>query len=165
MTTEDEALAFITNEIMPLPWHMSICINDRSIGYVQSTSDHEEHKAEIGYCLARKFWGRGIMTQALKKSVKMVLKDFPEIVRLEAIVDVENIGSQRVLEKAGFIKEGLLRKNTFNKGSFIDELIYSFLSTDVTEVIDHVLYFSKNQKQSRNFLACNKWARRNMTKS
>ncbi|GJX78930.1 acyl-CoA N-acyltransferases superfamily protein [Tanacetum coccineum] len=45
-------------------------------------------------------------------SVKMVLKDFPEIVRLEAFADVENIGSQRVLEKAGFKKEGLLRKNT-----------------------------------------------------
>ena len=132
ITTKDEALAYITNECMPLPWHMSICINDRPIGDVASFN-HEGHKAEIGYCLARKYWGQGIATQALKMSVKMVLKDFPEIVRLEAFADVENIGSQRVLEKAGFKREGLLRKNTFIKGSIVDEFIYSFLSTDVTK--------------------------------
>ena len=63
----------------------------------------------------------------------MVLKDFPKIVRLEAFADVENIGSQRVLEKAGFKKEGLLRKNTFIKGSIVDVFIYSFLSTDMTK--------------------------------
>ncbi|GKE91689.1 acyl-CoA N-acyltransferases superfamily protein [Tanacetum coccineum] len=129
LTTKDEALDYI-NEYMSLPWHMSICINDRSIGNIVSFN-HEGHKAEIGYSLARRYWGQGIMTQALKMSVKMVLKDFPEIVRLEAFADVENIASQRVLEKAGFKKEGLLRKNSFINGSFVDEFIYSFLNPDV----------------------------------
>ncbi|PWA89372.1 acyl-CoA N-acyltransferases (NAT) superfamily protein [Artemisia annua] len=130
ITTKDEALAYITNVCMPLPY-MSICINDRSIGGV--SFNHEGHKAEIGYCLARKYWGQGIATQALKMAVKMVLKDFPEIVRLQALTDVENIGSQRVLEKAGFKNEGLLRKYTFIKGSIVDVFIYSFLYTDVTK--------------------------------
>nr|GEX20842.1 FkbH domain containing protein [Tanacetum cinerariifolium] len=64
-------------------------------------------------------------------SVKMVLKDFPEIVRLEAFANVKNTASQRMLEKAGFKKEGLLRKNSFTKGSLVDEFIYSFLCNDV----------------------------------
>ena len=130
ITTKDEALAYITNVCMPLPY-MSICINDRSIRGI--SFNHEGHKAEIWYCLARKYWGQGIATQALKMAVKMVLKDFPEIVRLQALTDVENIGSQRVLEKAGFKNEGLLRKYTFIKGSIVDVFIYSFLSTDVTK--------------------------------
>ncbi|GKC32464.1 acyl-CoA N-acyltransferases superfamily protein [Tanacetum coccineum] len=133
MTTEDEALA-LTKHLMTDPWRMSICMHDRFVGFV-STFNHKGHKAEIGYCLARKYWGQGITTQALKMSVKIVLKDFPEIVRLEAFADVENIGSQRVLEKAGFKKEGLLRKNTFIKGSFVDDFVYSFLSNHVTEVV------------------------------
>ncbi|GJR37785.1 hypothetical protein Tco_0943789 [Tanacetum coccineum] len=136
MTTRDEALTYIKDVCMPLPWHKSICVNNSSIGFV-SVFDHEGHKANIGYCVARKYWGQGIATQALKMSVKMVLKDFPEIVRLQAFTDVENIGSQRVLEKAGFKKEGLLRKNVFIKGSIKDDFIYSFLSTDVIEAANH----------------------------
>ena len=83
MTTRDEALTYIKHVCMPLPWHMSICVNNCSIGFV-STCGHEGHKAEIGYCLARKYWGQGIATRALKMAAKMVLKDFPEIVRLQA---------------------------------------------------------------------------------
>ncbi|KAI3810368.1 hypothetical protein L1987_19980 [Smallanthus sonchifolius] len=62
--------------------------------------------------------------------IKEVLTDFPKVVRLQAFTDVENIESQRVLEKAGFKMEGLLRKYTVVKGHVKDTLVYSFLSTD-----------------------------------
>ncbi|EEF45273.1 hypothetical protein RCOM_0911760 [Ricinus communis] len=42
--------------------------------------------------------------------VKTIFDDMPELERLEALVDVENLGSERVLEKAGFMREGVLRK-------------------------------------------------------
>ncbi|GKA60888.1 acyl-CoA N-acyltransferases superfamily protein [Tanacetum coccineum] len=103
---------------------------DRSIGFVSTFYD-DGHKADIGYGLAAKYWGQGIATAAVKMAVKMVLTDFPDIVRLQAFTDVENIGSQRVLEKAGFKKEGLLRKYTLLKGCIKDTLVYSFLSEDV----------------------------------
>jgi RimJ/RimL family protein N-acetyltransferase len=51
--------------------------------------------------------------------------------RLEALVDVENIGSQRVLEKAGFQKEGVLRKYLFMKGKSRDMIMFGILSTDL----------------------------------
>ena len=50
--------------------------------------------------------------------------------RLEALVDLENLGSQRVLEKAGFHKEGVLRKWAFFKGRSRDFVIFSLLASE-----------------------------------
>nr|GEX42679.1 acyl-CoA N-acyltransferases (NAT) superfamily protein [Tanacetum cinerariifolium] len=129
LNTKDEALTFIKDVCIPHRWRRSICIDDRSIGFVSTFYD-DGHKADIGYGLAAKYWGQGIATAAVKMAVKMVLMDFPDIVRLQAFTDVENIGSQRVLEKAGFKKEGLLRKYTLLKGCIKDTLVYSFLSEE-----------------------------------
>ncbi|KAL7259392.1 hypothetical protein ACSBR1_005316 [Camellia fascicularis] len=63
-------------------------------------------------------------------ALSQVFLDFPDIVRLQAYADVENKGSQRVLQKAGFMKEGHLRKYSFLKGDLQDLFVYSFLSTD-----------------------------------
>lgn len=66
----------------------------------------------------------------MKIALSQLFKDFPDLVRLPAFVYVENKASQRVLEKAGFQREGLLRKYTFVKGRLVDLLLYSVLSTD-----------------------------------
>lgn len=132
LTSKDEALTFIKDVCIPHPWRRSICIDDRSIGFISvfPGSGEDMYKANIGYGVAPKYWGQGVATQAMKIAVPQVFKDFPELVRLEAFVDIENKSSQRVLEKVGFQKEGLLRKYSFLKGRLIDFLVYSFLSTD-----------------------------------
>ena len=66
----------------------------------------------------------------MKISLSQVFKDLPNLVRLQSFVAVENIASQRVLEKAGVHKEGLLRKYTYIKGNIMDLFVYSFLATD-----------------------------------
>ncbi|MFS7985953.1 putative diamine N-acetyltransferase transcription regulator GNAT family [Helianthus anomalus] len=129
LKTTDEALTFIKDKCIPHRWRRSICIDDRSIGFI-STFYEDGHKADIGYGLAAKYWGRGIATEAVKMAVKQVLMEFPDIVRLQAFTDVENVGSRRVLEKAGFKLEGLLRKYTMIKGCVKDTLVFSLLSTD-----------------------------------
>ncbi|MBX7145226.1 MAG: GNAT family N-acetyltransferase [Oligoflexia bacterium] len=63
----------------------------------------------IGYNLARRFWGQGYGTQVVC-ALAHVLMQRAEIHRVSAVVDIENIASARVLEKAGFIREGILRK-------------------------------------------------------
>ncbi|CAN0887049.1 hypothetical protein LINGRAHAP2_LOCUS15511 [Linum grandiflorum] len=63
-----------------------------------------------------------------------IFKDLPEVMRLQALVEVDNRGSQRVLEKVGFLKEGLLRKYGYNKGEIRDLVVYYFLSADKTVV-------------------------------
>ena len=66
-------------------------------------------RAEIGYVLARRCWGRGLMTEAAGAVVEWVIAQ-PEIHRVWATVDLENVASQRVLEKVGMVREGVLRR-------------------------------------------------------
>ncbi|WP_410492305.1 GNAT family N-acetyltransferase [Bosea sp. 685] len=62
-----------------------------------------------GYVLARPFWGKGLMTEALTEVVNWALRQ-PSIWRVGDVVDVDNLASARVMEKAGLEREGLLRR-------------------------------------------------------
>jgi [ribosomal protein S5]-alanine N-acetyltransferase len=66
-------------------------------------------KIEVGYALARPYWGKGYMTETLRTVIDWALKQ-PGIFRVQAFCDVENIASARVMEKAGMAREGLLRR-------------------------------------------------------
>ena len=90
-------------------------------------SGDDRSRANAGYALALEYWGQGIVTAAVRMAMSAVFKDLPEIVRLQALVEVENRGCQRVLEKVGFLKEGLLRKYGYNKGEIRVFIVYSFL--------------------------------------
>ena len=63
----------------------------------------------FGYVLAKKFWGHGFATEALVFLVDWSLAQ-PEIFRAYAFCDVENPASARVMEKAGMVREGILRR-------------------------------------------------------
>ncbi|XP_034685423.1 putative [ribosomal protein S5]-alanine N-acetyltransferase [Vitis riparia] len=76
------------------------------------------------------YWGRGITTLAVKRAVSSAFEEFPDLERIEGIVDVNNKASQRVLEKAGFLKEGVLRKYLCINEETIDFAMYFLLSTD-----------------------------------
>jgi [ribosomal protein S5]-alanine N-acetyltransferase len=67
------------------------------------------HRANFGYVLARSYWGNGFMPEAIIALVHMTLRP-PAIYRMEAACDAENKASARALEKAGFSREGLLRR-------------------------------------------------------
>lgn len=66
-------------------------------------------RLEVGYALARPFWGRGYMTEILTEVVAWALQQ-PSIWRIGAVADIENIASQRVMEKSGMQSEGVLRR-------------------------------------------------------
>ena len=59
--------------------------------------------------LARSCWGRGLMTEALSEVAPWALAQ-PRIFRIGAVCDVENIGAVHLMEKAGFVREALLRR-------------------------------------------------------
>jgi [ribosomal protein S5]-alanine N-acetyltransferase len=67
------------------------------------------HRADFGYVLARSYWGHGLMPEAIAAMAKITL-GHPTIYRMFATCDVENKASARALEKAGFAREGLLRR-------------------------------------------------------
>ncbi|KAF8084492.1 hypothetical protein N665_0716s0037, partial [Sinapis alba] len=88
-------------------------------------------KAHIGYELSHEYWGKGIATRAVSIAVPRVFSDLSHILRLQAFVQTQNKASQRVLEKVGFQREGLLRKYSYIKGAIHDVFLYSLLSSDL----------------------------------
>lgn len=82
--------------------------------------------ARFGYWLGEPYWGRGIMTAAARGTADYILGHF-DLVRLEAPVFEWNPSSMRVLEKCGFIREGVLRKSIEKDGEIIDAVLYARL--------------------------------------
>lgn len=66
-------------------------------------------KLEVGYALARPYWGKGYTTEALRRVIGWAFQQ-PDIYRVQAFCDVENVASARVMEKSGMTREGLLRR-------------------------------------------------------
>lgn len=94
-----------------------------SIGLFLQTDIHEK-SAELGYWLAEPFWGKGMITQAIREVVEYGFKTF-DIVRIYARPFSTNLASQRVLEKAGFAYEARLKKALYKNGEILDEIIYA----------------------------------------
>ncbi len=84
------------------------------------------HKAEIGYWLARRYWGQGIMPAVVAAACRFGFTRW-NLVRITAHVYWFNSASARVLEKCGFAYEGLLRKHYRKDGKFIDGRAYALV--------------------------------------
>lgn len=129
-TTRSEAELFFVNVVEKHPWFKAICLGTKIIGSITLDRGKGAYscKADLGYVLARKYWGNGIATQAVRLAIQGGLKDL-DVKRIEALVDPANIPSQRVLEKNGFEKEGLLKNYILHKGVIKDRFIYAILKS------------------------------------
>ena len=84
----------------------------------------ESHKSEFGYWIGPSYRNQGIMTKVISHFVKMAF-DEKKLSRLEANVFVENVASQRALEKAGFEKEGLIKSSFVKEDKLKDALLFA----------------------------------------
>lgn len=84
------------------------------------------HRAEIGYWLARKYWGQGIMTATIRETCAFARAEW-QLHRIFAQVFDFNPASARVLEKNGFTCEGLLRNQFRKDGRLISALMYAWV--------------------------------------
>ena len=94
-----------------------------AIGYVPG-HDVERFSAEIGYWLGEAYWGRGIVTEALVLTTEYAFGRL-NLLRLFALPFADNVASARVLDKAGYIREGLLRASSVKYGRPKDQLLYA----------------------------------------
>jgi RimJ/RimL family protein N-acetyltransferase len=101
------------------------------IGYTEHP-DVERIGAEVGYWLGREFWGRGIATAALRLVTEHAFRVNPELRRLWAVPYSSNPASARVLEKAGYRREGTLRQSAIKDGRVLDQWMYAILRDEVT---------------------------------
>jgi RimJ/RimL family protein N-acetyltransferase len=88
-------------------WMLCLRGTDTPIGSIGVGFD--VHGAVIGYVLGRAYWGRGLMTEAVRYVAAWALAQ-PPLFRVWAFCDAENLASARVMEKAGLVREGLLRR-------------------------------------------------------
>jgi ribosomal-protein-alanine N-acetyltransferase len=93
------------------------------IGFVVQPDVHRL-SAEIGYWLGEAYWGRGIMTEALRAVTAFAFQAHG-LQRIYAGVFEWNPGSMRVLEKAGYVREGVLRRSAIKDGKIIDQVLYA----------------------------------------
>lgn len=91
---------------------------------VRPGADVNRVSAEIGYWLGEEYWGRGIVTDAVGAVTEYAF-DALDISRVYAEVFEWNMASMRVLEKAGFVREGVLRSAAIKDGKLIDQVVYA----------------------------------------
>lgn len=109
-------------------WGMELKSNRKIVGTIDFVTLNSKHKnAEVGYVLSEDFWGNGLTTEATKKIIEFGFTELG-LVRIQARCFVENIGSQRVMEKVGMSFEGIIRKGMFAKGEYQDLMLYSVLA-------------------------------------
>jgi RimJ/RimL family protein N-acetyltransferase len=99
-----------------------------SIGLVELGGD----VGEIGYWMKREARGQGVATRALRLIVRWAARE-RGIARIQLTTEPDNVASQRVAEKAGFQREGLLRSWMEIKGRRRDVLMYSLLPEDLRD--------------------------------
>ncbi|MEZ4851581.1 MAG: GNAT family protein [Bacteroidia bacterium] len=124
---ERHAVEFISRFAnQKLPKVLAMDINGEAVGGIglHPKEDVKRMNFELGYWLAEPFWGKGITTEAVKRMVDYGFRNW-EITRIYATPFGPNIGSQKVLEKAGFVLEARLEKTFYKNGEFLDELIYA----------------------------------------
>ena len=112
----------------------AITVNNMVIGSIGIFRQGNIHRqtAELGYYIAEEYWGKGIMTEAVKQICEYVFAN-SDIIRIYAEPFAYNIASCRALEKAGFQDEGTLRSNAVKNGKVIDMKMYSLLKEEIKE--------------------------------
>ena len=93
---------------------------------VRQKSDVYCKDGEIGYLLLMEYWSKGIMTEAVRQICDVAFSEL-DIVRITGLVYAPNVASQRVLEKNGFVREGLQRNAVYKNGQIYDLVLYGKL--------------------------------------
>ncbi len=129
----EEALAHIKmiedciSNSVAINW--AICLKDdpKMIGIIgHYRIQPENFRAEVGYILMEDFHNLGFATEAVKEVLKFGF-EIMNLHSIEAVIDPENVASEKVLLKNGFVKEGHFLENEFFDGRFLDAKIYSLL--------------------------------------
>lgn len=127
--TEKDGKEFIASMLAADPKEtiaFAITADDRAVGSIGVFRCGNIHfrTAEMGYYIGEPFWGKGLGTSAVRKTCDYVF-EHTNIIRIFAEPFSYNTASCRVLEKAGFQFEGLLRKNAVKNGKIVDMKMYS----------------------------------------
>lgn len=110
----------------PQPTGLAIEVDGEAAGGIalMMHDDVERTSAELGYWLGQRYWGRGVMTEAVRAVTDWGFQTFP-LTRIYAMPFATSLGSIRVLEKAGYVCEGRLRRSVIKLGQVLDQFMYA----------------------------------------
>ncbi|WP_316770579.1 GNAT family N-acetyltransferase [Pedobacter frigiditerrae] len=115
-----------------LAWVIALKENPKqmigSIGYWRTNLAN--YRAEIGYMLHPDYWRKGIISEALIKTIDFGFKEM-KLHSIQANIDPENDASRQILIKHGFVKEAHFKEDFYFQGKFLDSEIYSLLENNV----------------------------------
>ena len=125
--TMDHARGFldwVSHQPSPSVW--AIAVGDEAVGGIgiERHGDVERVSAEIGYWLGEAHWGRGVVTEALVAVTEWVFEQY-DLTRLFAVPFADHVASIRVLEKAGYVREGVMRQSAIKDGVIRDQALYA----------------------------------------
>jgi RimJ/RimL family protein N-acetyltransferase len=111
---------------MDVPMSFAIEHGGEAVGGIgfKPGADIARLSVEMGYWLAEPSWGRGFATRAVTAASDWAFDSY-KIVRIFATVFSHNVASIRVLEKAGFEREGILRRSAIKNGIILDQVLYA----------------------------------------
>ena len=112
------------------PTHFAVVL-DEAVGGVGFSlqGDIARVSAEIGYWLSASHWNKGIMTAAVRAVTEHAFTQF-SLTRMFAVPYARNVASQRVLEKLGYVREGVLRRSAIKDGTVLDQVVYAVTDRD-----------------------------------
>ncbi len=125
----EHAKAFVSAAVASEPMtNFAIEFDGEAVGGVgfKLGTDIERIGAEMGYWLAEPYWGRGVMGAVVRETVRWGVTRFG-LARVFAVPFADNRGSARVLEKAGFGLEGVMKRSAIKDGRIVDQLLYAFV--------------------------------------
>lgn len=111
---------------MDVPMSFAIEYAGEAVGGIgfKLGNDIARLSVEIGYWLAEPLWGRGFATRAVTATSDWAFDKY-KVVRIFATAFSHNAASMRVLEKAGFQREGVLRRSAIKNGLVLDQVLYA----------------------------------------
>jgi [ribosomal protein S5]-alanine N-acetyltransferase len=138
-----EPFKSINDALDEISWYQSIQSNQTGIRWGITLKEHgvvigscgfhnfvsQHFRTEIGFELSKEHWGKGIAVEAIEAIISYGFENM-SFHRVEALIEPPNLSSQRLVEKMGFIREGLLRNYEFTCGKFDDLFMYSLLKQD-----------------------------------
>lgn len=131
--TEEDGLAFVRGEIRPAEHSLAITLDGVVAGAIGMGVNSENYQGRIGYWVAASARGRGVCTRALRLLSRWGLDEL-DLQRLDLITDPDNVASQRVAEKVGFQREGVLRAHLrYPDGRIRDSVMFSLLPGELRD--------------------------------
>lgn len=110
-------------------WGISLKGESEIIGFCKCEIEVPKVRADLGYNLRPDYWNSGIMTETLGAIIDFTFKTL-NINRIEAAVSTNNYSSSRVLEKLGFVREGILRERSYLNDGCHDMIMFSILKKE-----------------------------------